>query len=59
MTQTSDHIKQALDVASVITAVGTFMEYLPSVAALLSIVWTGLRIWETETVRKWTGREVE
>jgi prephenate dehydrogenase len=29
---------------------------LPSVAAAFTIVWTGIRIWETDTVKRWTGR---
>lgn len=48
--------KQILDVLSVATVVGALMEMLPSIAALFTILWTGLRIWETDTVRGWTGR---
>lgn len=28
---------------------------LPSIAALLSIVWLLIRIWESNTVREWRG----
>jgi hypothetical protein len=49
--------KQILDVLSVATVVGALMEMLPSIAALFTILWTGLRIWETDTVRGWTGRK--
>ena len=56
MTQDSEYFKQALDAASVVTAIGAFMDILPSVAALFTIIWTGLRIWESETVRGWTNR---
>ena len=48
--------KQILDVLSVATVVGALMDMLPSIAALFTILWTGLRIWETDTVRVWTGR---
>lgn len=48
--------KQILDVLSVATVVGALMDMLPSIAALFTIIWTGLRIWETDTVRGWTGR---
>lgn len=48
--------KQILDVLSVATVVGALMDMLPSIAALFTILWTGLRIWETDTVRGWTGR---
>jgi len=39
------------------TVVGTLVEALPSIAALISIVWGLIRIWETETVKKLTGRQ--
>jgi len=29
---------------------------LPSVAALFTILWTGIRIWETDTVQRMLGR---
>lgn len=45
-----------LDVLAVATAVGTITKMLPEIAALFTILWTGIRIWETETVKKWTGR---
>lgn len=45
-------IKQIGDGLSVITAVATFVQALPSIAALFTIVWTGMRI--TEMV---TGKE--
>lgn len=45
-----------LDVAAAGTAVATVMGYLPAVAALFTIVWTGIRIWETDTVQQWAGR---
>jgi len=48
--------KHLIDAASVATVLGTITDMLPAIAALLSIVWTGLRIWETETVKRWTGR---
>jgi hypothetical protein len=31
---------------------------LPAVAALFTIVWTAIRIWETETVQGWLGKKV-
>lgn len=48
--------KHVLDAVSVITVVGTLVEVLPSIAALFTIIWTAFRIWETDTVRGWTGR---
>lgn len=48
--------KSAVDALSVLTVVATIIEMLPAVAALFTIIWTGVRIWETDTVRKLTGR---
>ena len=44
--------KQVLDSVSIVTVVGTLADVLPAVAALFTIVWTALRIWETETVQR-------
>lgn len=47
-----------LDWAAAATALGTIMSWLPNVAALFTIVWTGLRIYETRTVQRLLGRPV-
>jgi hypothetical protein len=49
--------KHALDAVSFVTVVGTLVDVLPSIAALFTIIWTGFRIWETDTVREWTNRK--
>jgi hypothetical protein len=55
-----DHLdpatKAAGDAVSIVTVVGTLAQVLPSIAALLTIVWTILRILETATVREWLGK---
>jgi hypothetical protein len=38
--------KQVGDGLSVVTAIGTLVQVLPSVAALFTIIWTGMRIAE-------------
>lgn len=48
---TDESIKQTVDVASVATVVGTLAGILPAVAALFTIVWTGIRIYESKTVQ--------
>ena len=48
--------KNTVDAISVVTVVGTITEVLPAIAALFTIIWTALRIWETETIKKLTGR---
>lgn len=52
----SETIKQAVDAASVVTVVGTLMDVLPAIAAVFTIVWTAIRIWETKTVQDWISR---
>ena len=49
MERISDNIKHVTDVAAITTVVGTLTAWLPPIAALLSIVWTLLRIWEMFT----------
>ena len=39
-------IKHVVDGVAAVTAIGTLMQLLPSVAALFTIVWTGMRITE-------------
>ena len=48
--------KQIADGVSIITVVGTLAGILPAVAALFTIIWTGIRIYETHTVQKWLGK---
>jgi hypothetical protein len=48
--------KTAGDAVSLVTVVGTLAEVLPAIAALLTIVWTGFRIYELDTVQGWLGK---
>ena len=48
--------KHAIDAASIFTAVGSVLQWLPEVAAIFTIVWTGIRIYETKTVQNWLVR---
>jgi hypothetical protein len=52
-----DSFKHVLDGLSIVTVIGTLAEVLPSIAALFTIIWTGIRIWEMDTVKQWTRRE--
>ena len=52
-----NEIKYWIDAASIGTAFATFVGWFPHVAAGLSIIWTGLRIYETRTVQRWLGRQ--
>ena len=46
-----EQIKVTGDILSVGAVVSTLMGWLPAVAALFTIVWTAIRIWETKTVQ--------
>jgi hypothetical protein len=47
-----DQTKTIGDVVSIGTVAATLVEWLPAVAAILTIVWTLIRIYETDTVQK-------
>ncbi len=53
----SEAVKNTADALSIVTVIGTLAEILPAVAALFTIVWTGFRIYETETVKGWLGKK--
>jgi hypothetical protein len=52
-----EHTKHLVDGVSVFTVVGALTTWLPPIAALFTIVWTAIRIWETKTVQRILGRE--
>tara|TARA_Y100000401_G_scaffold17329_1_gene11753 strand:+ start:352 stop:528 length:177 start_codon:yes stop_codon:yes gene_type:complete len=52
----SEPVKTVLDVAAGGTAFGALLGYLPPIAALLSIVYTLVRLWETKTVQRFVKR---
>ena len=48
--------KHIIDVLSLVTVIGTLVDMLPSIAALITIVWTAIRIYETKTIQGWIGK---
>ena len=54
MDETTKHL---IDLSAIFTAVGTMMSILPALASLFTIVWMGIRIWETPTVQKLFGKK--
>lgn len=49
--------KIILDAAAVTTGVlGYLTDVMPTIALMFTIVWTGIRIYETATVQKFLGR---
>jgi hypothetical protein len=56
MDEASKHI---LDFASIATVLGTLADMLPAIAAVFTIVWTAIRIYETKTIQGWLGIKKE
>ena len=52
----SEGAKHLVDGLSIVTMLGALVQLLPSVAAILTIVWTGIRIYETETIQRLFSR---
>jgi hypothetical protein len=57
MTGPDETLKHVADAASVVTVIGTLTNVLPHAAALFTIIWTSIRIYETDTVQKWLGKK--
>jgi hypothetical protein len=51
--------KLAGDALSLTVVGGTLLQMLPAFAALFSIVWSLIRIYETKTVQRWLGKDVD
>lgn len=60
MTHIPEHTKHAIDILSIGTVIATLASWLPPLAALISIIWGLLRIYESRTVqrmlRRWKRR---
>ena len=57
MTMATESTKTLVDGLSVVTVVGTIGELLPPMAALFTLVWTAIRIYETKTVQRLLGKD--
>ena len=58
MSHPTDEITNTiLDALSISVVLGTLVAWLPAIAALVSIVWGCIRIYETKTVQRMLGRE--
>jgi len=49
--QGHETMKHLIDVASISTVVATIAGWLPAVAAVFTIIWTLIRIYESKTVQ--------
>ena len=52
-----EETKQVMDVAAASTGVLSLVAWLPPIASLLTIIWLGLRIYESDTVQKLLGKK--
>jgi hypothetical protein len=55
----SEGAKHVLDGLSLVTVLGTLADMLPAIAAVFTIVWTAIRIYETKTIQGWLGNKKE
>ena len=51
--------KEVIDVAAASTGVLTMISWLPPTASLFTIIWLGIRIYESETIQKLVNRKVD
>jgi len=51
--------KLVMDAASAGIAIGALIDLLPSIAALLTIIWTLIRITESDAYQRWVARVQE
>jgi len=55
---TQDQVtKTVVDIASVGIVGGSLLGWLPATAAVLTIIWTSIRIYETQTVQGWLNKQ--
>ncbi|MDB4453235.1 hypothetical protein N9145_03530 [bacterium] len=52
-----EETKEAMDIAAASTGILALAAWLPPVASLFTIVWLGLRIYESDTVQGLLGRK--
>lgn len=54
----SEPLKHLGDASAALVAIGTLASVLPSIAALFTVIWLGIRIWESDTIRGLTNRSL-
>jgi len=56
MLKMDEPTKQLLDATSIFTAIGSLLSWLPHIASLFTIIWLGIRVYETKTVQEALGK---
>jgi len=52
-----ESVKETVDIVAASTGLMSLVAWLPPTASLFTIVWLGIRIFETETIQKIMGRD--
>lgn len=55
--ESGETVKHAVDMMSIGVVVASVANILPSIASALTIIWMAIRIWESETCKRLTGRK--
>lgn len=50
-----EQLKTIGDVTAISVMLGSMTDMLPAVAAIVTIVWSGIRIYETQTIQRLLG----
>ena len=56
MSVETESIKPIIDAVAVTTTASALVGWLPPIVAILTLVWTVIRIYETETVQKFVQK---
>jgi hypothetical protein len=57
--ETNNHLWYSGDTLSIGVLVSTILGYLPAVAAIITVIWAFIRLWETCTVQEFVkGRKL-
>jgi|TARA_R110000823_G_scaffold29141_4_gene84675 hypothetical protein len=51
-----EETKEVMDIAAASTGVLAMAAWLPPIASIFTIIWLGLRIWESDTVQGFRRR---
>mgnify|MGYP003657168114 FL=1 len=52
-----ESVKETIDILAASTGLMSLVAWLPPTASLFTIVWLGIRIYESETIQKIMGRD--
>ena len=56
MNNIPEGVKATVDVLSIATVSAALMQILPPLAALFTLIWSIIRVYETRTVQRWCGK---